>query len=391
MKKILNKISNAINKRIFFKLIINKLYPYYKGLVSIFLSKENKIVIFTAKESIVDKGDIDLAKRIFESYKAMKSHQKNVNQLYKPSSMWQNYIDKDFAFMKKSLEENNIDNFLFFLQNFGNWDSYLGIENQLLIKKYAKNPLLKKFLSNEVFYGQKQLWDYFNQKKYTLSDLSMPRFGNQNGALIENNFVVFGSFFNFIYADIIKKYLKTNDHNMIADLGAGYGKLAYYVLKDQNKYTFLDFDIPETLVLASYYLSKCFPEKKVFFYGETEFRNDLMKNYDLIFLPNWEIEKIEKNTFNMFMNKNSLGEMEPDPAHNYLKLIHKTSKYFFSMNHEFFRNKFDNGNFSLINSEYNTNVKFNELIRYPDIGHLLYENNKIDLNQDIFFRMYEKN
>tara|TARA_B110001452_G_scaffold265757_1_gene271081 strand:- start:88 stop:1263 length:1176 start_codon:yes stop_codon:yes gene_type:complete len=391
MKKIFNKIIYAVNKRIFFKLVIDKLYPYYKGLVSIFLLKENKVKIITPKKNIVEKGDLDLAKRIFESYKAMKSHQKNVHKLYKPSSMWQNYIDKDFAFMKKSLEENNIDDFLFFLQNFGNWNSYLGIENQLLIKKYAKNPLLKKFLSNEIFYGQKKVWDYFNQKKYTLADLNMPRFGNQNGALVENNFVVFGSFTNFTYADIIKKYLKTNDHNIIGDLGGGYGKLAYYVLKDLKKYTFIDFDIPETLVLASYYLSKCFPEKKIFLYGETEFKNDLLKNYDLIFLPNWEIENIEKNTFNIFMNKNSLGEMEPDPAHNYLKQIHKTSKYFFSMNHEFFRNKFDNGNLSLINSEYNTNQQFKELIRYPDISHLLYENNKINLDQDIFFYIYEKN
>ena len=164
MKKIFNKIIYAVNKRIFFKLVIDKLYPYYKGLVSIFLLKENKVKIITPKKNIVEKGDLDLAKRIFESYKAMKSHQKNVHKLYKPSSMWQNYIDKDFAFMKKSLEENNIDDFLFFLQNFGNWNSYLGIENQLLIKKYAKNPLLKKFLSNEIFYGQKKVWDYFNQK-----------------------------------------------------------------------------------------------------------------------------------------------------------------------------------------------------------------------------------
>ena len=38
----------------------------------------------------------------------------------------------------------------------------------------------------------------------------MPRFGNQNGALIDKNFVVIGSFFNDIYSKIIAKYLDEN-------------------------------------------------------------------------------------------------------------------------------------------------------------------------------------
>ena len=126
----------------------------------------------------------------------MKSYQKNVHRFYKPSSMWQKHIDSDFAFMKKSLEENNIDNFLFFLQNFGNWDTCLGIEHQLLIKNYSKNPLLKKFLSNELFQGQREVWSYYNQKKREFSNLNFPRIGNQNGAEVENNFLVYGSFFS---------------------------------------------------------------------------------------------------------------------------------------------------------------------------------------------------
>ena len=50
-----------------------------------------------------------------------------------------------------------------------------------------------------------------------------------------------------------------------------------------------------------------------------------------------------------------------------------------------------NNKSSLLNSEYNKNNKFKELIRYPDIGHLTYENNKIDLESDIFFYIFKKN
>ena len=82
--------------------------------------------------------------------------------------------------------------------------------------------------------------------------------------------------------------------------------------------------------------------------------------------------------------------MEPDTAYNYIDQIHRISKYFFSSNHEYFRNNFDNEKKSLINSEYNKKGKFKELIRYPDFGHLTYENDKIDLDSDIFFYIFKK-
>ena len=61
------------------------------------------------------------------------------------------------------------------------------------------------------------------------------------------------------------------------------------------------------------------------------------------------------------------------------------------MNHEYFRNTFEDGQKSLINKEYNLEKKFKELIRYPDLGHLTYEDNKLDYNSNTFFYIYEKN
>jgi putative sugar O-methyltransferase len=391
MKNLFNQIRKLISEKRFIKTIKKKLYPYIKGFVLLILFRKNNFKIFIPKNNIVDKKDLPLAEKIFESYKIMKSEQKNAPAAYKPSSLWQSHIDKDFYFLKDSYENNDIEKFLFFLQNFGNWDKYLGIENQLLIKKFSKNIFLNKFLSEEIFNGQLKLWKYFNKGSKKFKNLNMPRFGNQNGAYIDNNFVVIGSFFNEIYSNIIKKYLNNNKHNIVVDLGGGYGRLGYYILKDLDKFTFIDFDIPETLTLASYYLSKSFPEKRIFYYGQQKFEEKLLKEYDLFLLPSWEIEKIKDDSIELTINKNSLGEMEPETAYNYIDQISRISKYFFSINHETFRNKFDNNKFSLINSEYNKKGKFKELLRYPDIGHLTYENNKIDLDSDIFFYIFKKN
>ena len=60
------------------------------------------------------------------------------------------------------------------------------------------------------------------------------------------------------------------------------------------------------------------------------------------------------------------------------------------MNHEFYRNKFSSNLRSLINKEFNNKGKFKELMRYPDLGHLTFDNDKINFETDIFFYIYEK-
>lgn len=385
---LLEKIKKAIKEKRLTKAIKKKIYPYFKGLLLFFSFKKKYIKIYIPKIKEIDKKDLPLAERIFKAYKHTKSEQLNKSEFYKPSSLWQSHIDNDFKYLKESYENNDLEKFLFFLQNFGNWEKYLGIENQVLVKKYAKNPLLRNFLSEEIFGSQLELWKFFNRDN-DLKNIGMPTHGNQVGGFINNEFVVIGSFSNDIYAKNLSKYL-INNENKIIEIGGGYGKLAYYILKQTKNFTYIDFDIPETLTLASYYLSKCFPDKKNFFYGEEKFNKEIENRYDLIFLPPWEIETLEDDSIHLAINKNSLGEVEPETAHNYLSHINRTSKYFFSMNHEYFRNHFKNGKKSLLNREYNLDEKFKELVRYPDLGHLIYEKNTLDYDSEIFFYIYEK-
>ncbi len=383
------KIKRLIIEKRFFKTIKKKLYPYFKGFLLIFIFKRNYIKLYTSKNKPIDKQDMPLAERIFNSFKKIKEDQIKKDKMYKPSSMWQNHIDKDFDFLIESYQKNDVEQFLYFLQNFGNWHKYLGIESQNIIHKYNKNIFLKNFLKSEIFGGQYDLWKFFNRNE-SLNDIEMPMHGNQVGAFIDSKFTVIGGFMNDVYAKILSKNLAENKHNKILEIGGGYGKFSYYLIKRLKKFTYIDFDIPETLSLASFFLSKCFPNKRNFFYGEQKFDSSIVNNYDLIFLPPWEIEKIEEDSIDISINKNSLGEIDPDSAKNYINHIHRTSKYFFSMNHEYFRNSFKEGKKSLINQEYNKDGIFKELIRYPDLGHLTYEGKRLNFDNNIFFYVFEK-
>jgi putative sugar O-methyltransferase len=384
----LNKLKTAFKEKRLIKSIYYKIYPYFVGLI--FLFKKKKIKVSINKLNKIDLIDLSLSAKIFESYKKMKNEQEKIGDLYKPSSLWQKHLDKDYEIINNSIKNNDLEEFLFFLQNFGNWKNYLGIESHDLIQKYNSNILLKSFLEESIFGGQLRIWKYFNNNKNDFSDLNMPRFGNQIGATIDGNFIVIGSFFNDIYSSILNEYSNINKKTVIAELGGGYGKFAYYFIKKVKNYSFINFDIPEVLVLSMYYLIKSFPSKNYFLFGDKIFDNSLLDKYDLLFLPSWEIEKINNDYIDIFINQTSLGEINPEAAKNYINHICRISKLFFSSNHETFRNKFENQKFSLINKEYPISKNFQLLVRYPDIGHMTYQQNKINFDSDIFFYIYKK-
>jgi len=389
--KLYKKFLRAYKERKLIKKIITKIKPYFCGVLLVILNRSKKnIKLHIPKINKANTSDSHLASRIFESYKKMKLEQKNTLDLFKPSAMWQLHIDRDYKILKESIETNDLNKFMFFLSNFGNWKDYLGIENNTLIKEYSKNFFLRKYLLNVVFGKQFELWKYFNNYKKDTSTLNTPIHGNQVGAYIDNNFVVIGSFSNEIIASTLNNLICKLKRPVVSDLGGGYGKLAFYTLKEHKNFCFIDFDLPETLCLAAYYLMKTWPEKKALLYGEEEYSQEKNNSYDLIFLPPFEITKLTNNSVDLFINKNSLGEMNPDAVKNYLKYICNSTNYFFHMNHDIKRNIFQDGVKGLLGNEYPIDEKkFDLIFRQPIVGHSTYLG-ELDLENDIFMYLYKK-
>ena len=134
---------------------------------------------------------------------------------------------------------------------------------------------------------------------------------------------------------------------------------------------------------------KTFPKKKVLLYGEDEFNKEALRKYDLIFMPPWKIKKTQEYSIDLFINKNSLGEMTKEAAEANVFHICKALKYFFHMNHEHYRNHYSNGTKSILNEEYPISKKMKLLFRYPDLAHLFYQG-WLDYGMDIFLYLYEK-
>jgi putative sugar O-methyltransferase len=333
--------------------------------------------------------DTQIIDRIFDSFARMRKTQNDIGSLYKPSSVWQEQLDVTYEPLIRGFRENNKELFHHFLANFGTWKKYTGVEHSARIHKQARSLLGRLYLQNMVFYRKLKAWQWYYDNRKPIQDLSYPQHGNQAGAYIKRNFVGIGSFFNEVNGSQLAGLVSDKPRPIIAELGAGYGKLAYFILRDKGSFSYIDFDLPEVVCLAAYFFMKSFPQKKVLLYGEDEYKPGKHKEYDFIFMPCWEIEHLGDASVDLFLNKNSLGEMDRKAAENYIGHITRSTYYFFHMNHDIRRVQFKEGS-GLLGYEYPISEEdFILLCRYPSLGHII-DQGFIDLNQDIFAYLYKK-
>ena len=106
----INTLTTLLKKKFLIKTLKKKLYPYLKGFLLLLFPKKNKIKLTINKFNKIDKSEIDLAKRIFDFYKLIKKEEVSKNEIYRPSTLWQRHIDRDFKFLIESYNKNEKSN-----------------------------------------------------------------------------------------------------------------------------------------------------------------------------------------------------------------------------------------------------------------------------------------
>lgn len=337
-----------------------------------------------------DQHEKEVVRRIFESFKKMKEAQAAHPQsdIFAPSSLWQGQLDEAYAPMHKSLQKGTLDDIHYFLANFGAWDKFTGIEVANVYREHLAMWGEARF-KNEILLPLYKEWLWFKDNESSIEDLNYPTTGNQAGFWIDGHFMGIRSFFNEYYATMLGGILDDIERPVVADLGTGYGLLPYAMLRNKKASTFIDFDLPETLCLAAYYQMVSSPEKKALLFGEEEYSADLHDKYDLIFMPSFEMTKLKEGSIDLFMNTNSLGEMNARSVNEYVRLICNSTKYFFHINHEHTPNQYDNETGLLCHEYPVDSSKFKQVFRYPDIIQYNF-GNMFGWDNELFMYLYER-
>lgn len=158
--------------------------------------------------------------------------------------------------------------------------------------------------------------------RFALPDLAGPEIGNPFGVCLRGTLVRSGSEYQHYCAHRILDLLDGRP-GVVAEIGGGYGGMAYYLLRDGGRIRYLDFDVPESGALTSFYLLQAFPASAFLFYGESP------AEADVVLLPLFEMAGMAAQSVDLTFSSHVMADLSDAALREYLGAIGRmTGSYF---------------------------------------------------------------
>ena len=129
-------------------------------------------------------------------------------------------------------------------------------------------------------------------------------------------------------ADRVHQVLSNQTERTVCEIGGGTGTLAYYMTKTCATQVMVA-DLPIVSIIQGYYLMKSVGPENV------QLASEPAGDHKVRVLPYWELDTLPKKSVSMFVNVDSLPEIDPDIAQHYIGLIKAVGiNAFLSINQE---------------------------------------------------------
>jgi putative sugar O-methyltransferase len=258
-----------------------------------------------------------LLDRIMAAYQAGKRDQQGAGKEYQANGEWASRIQRKMATLSAQDLSQILDNF-FRNEMFGG------------LADYATPASLRQRLARISFVNH-MLHDYRVWSQLTgksVEAVRTPVVGNPFGYEINGILATPGCFRRHYMAQ--KAVSLADREGIIAEIGGGYGELAYFALLSPG-IRYLDFDLPEVLLIASYWLCQAMPNVNIALYGEGDPHCVLADptKYDAVLYPNFCLPYLRDCSTDVFVNARSLSEMHLLTIREYLKHVARSCRRYF--------------------------------------------------------------
>lgn len=283
-------------------------------------------------------GDRIILERIIRAYQKAKADQNDAADAFNVSNEWRPIYERNLGPVMKALQSGDLSALERMYQNFYRDPCSTGLVG-LPIKipnLFSGAPIKKKFREYLLCDVQHRyyLWKKRTGNKYPPQALSAPIVGNPYGYSVDGVFVRACADYQHYYAHAISELGNSSERRVVLELGGGFGGLGFYLMRDHPNLTYVDFDLPEAVALASYYLIRSLPNVPVRLYGEFDLTKERLSEPGVLLLPSFEILKVPKSSVGISFNSYSLAEMSPATIQVYLNEISRVTKgYFLHVNH----------------------------------------------------------
>lgn len=274
-------------------------------------------------------GDDELLERICTAYIKAVKQQQFASKIYKASEWWQQVRQGSLGPVIQALLTRDINTLQETYRNFFRdpcSSGLLGVPFGMS-KAYfggAIKDVHRHFYLSHVLYR----FDYWNaqtQNRFALRDLAGPGIGNPFGVLIEGTHINVGAEYAHYCAHRIDSLIDSKIAT-VAEIGGGFGGMAYYLLRDRPEVTYLDFDVPESIALASYYLIKAFPKLKFLLYGEDQLTADAISQADVVLFPLFELDDMPTDSVNLTFSSHAMSDISSGAMVAYLEHINRMTR-----------------------------------------------------------------
>jgi putative sugar O-methyltransferase len=157
-----------------------------------------------------------------------------------------------------------------------------------------------------------------------LAKTDEPRLGDPFSIYLDGRLISQDLANSFLEYTTMAERVAFRDGLTVCELGAGSGRVGYWLLRHHPGLRYIIVDIPPALDLAEWYLTRCFPDLRTWRFRPVldigPFQHDIAAS-QLVFLLPHQAAQLPAGSVDLFINISSLQEMRPEQIDMYLTFI----------------------------------------------------------------------
>jgi len=275
-------------------------------------------------ESRIDNSGDDqaLLERICAAYIKALEHQETAREAHRSSQWWQKQQTRLRPAMQ-ALKERDITALRLMYSNFYRDSCSSGLISRTGMPWAVRSGTIKD-IDRHFYLGDSLCCiDYWKEQtagRFAVTDLAGPNIGNPFGVMLDGTLVRFEAPYQHYCANRLSTLLGAG-RRRVAEIGGGFGGMAYFLLRDRQPLTYFDFDLPETIALASYFLMKAFPSLTFLLYGEKPLTPEEIARANVVLMPLFEIEQMQARSVDVTFSSHSISDLPSEFIAQYVETI----------------------------------------------------------------------
>jgi putative sugar O-methyltransferase len=277
-------------------------------------------------------NETELVQLVVSSYRAAKETQLHAPKAYQPSGVWSDDVLRvrlrDFD---DAISRGDLVTVAGFLRSFFRNEGIAGLwDNQNVFERFCRLDKMSQLIRSNTMIKHYSVWR--ESLPFTpIKELDAPRVGNPWGYYFDGMLLYEPVFEYNFEAHYFDQLLHCVQNPVVLEIGGGFGGLAHHFLQCSPHIKYIGVDLPENILIQTYYLASIFPDARVLTYSKdfSLLDRSLLDHYDIVLLPNFELPNVASRMVDLIINVRSLSEMAYDTISEYHDQIDRIGRLFF--------------------------------------------------------------